>query len=134
MFAIVINLKSVFFIAYILSWSSIFCGSLLYLYNIITSHGWISLWHALAPLNSLANPLIFLIFNWKKFLNNNSRRRKSNVLLLRDKEIMFRSCSSSYDRTSAISSTYTYWYQFCLKANCVDSVSIVKSWFFWITK
>ncbi|XP_063412441.1 cardioacceleratory peptide receptor-like [Mytilus trossulus] len=62
-----IKLVCVVFIAYIICWSPITFAAIMIHYNLAQYGLWFIVLYMLAPLNSLVNPLIFLIFNQKMF-------------------------------------------------------------------
>ncbi|VDI10179.1 Hypothetical predicted protein, partial [Mytilus galloprovincialis] len=71
-----IQLLFVVVFAYILCWAPITIAAILLYHNNEEKGLWFQVLYLLAPLNSLANPLVFLIFNKKILLSKTKKRRQ----------------------------------------------------------
>lgn len=68
------------FPAYLICWAPVTIAAILTHHDIIVKPGlWYQILYLLAPLNSLANPLVFLIFNTKMFLSK-THKTKTRVV------------------------------------------------------
>ncbi|VDI10178.1 Hypothetical predicted protein [Mytilus galloprovincialis] len=75
-----IKLLCVVVFAYLICWAPVTIAAILTHHDIIVKPGlWYQILYLLAPLNSLANPLVFLIFNTKMFLSK-THKTKTRVV------------------------------------------------------
>ncbi|XP_052079512.1 cardioacceleratory peptide receptor-like [Mytilus californianus] len=73
-----IKLLFVIVVVYIICWAPIMIDSLLLSHGYVESGTWSIILYVLAPINSLANPLVFLIFNRKMFRRKITVRANNN--------------------------------------------------------
>ncbi|XP_052079511.1 cardioacceleratory peptide receptor-like [Mytilus californianus] len=73
-----IKLLFVVVFAYIICWAPITVAAILTHHKIAEPGLWFQVLFVLAPLNSLANPLVFLIFNKEMFLSKTKKRKLKN--------------------------------------------------------